>query len=107
MSNRRSEIQEDLAIIGMTCAACSARVERALAREPGVVKANVNLAAETARVVYDPSVVDLDRLIKVVEETGYGARKLVRDASSDRQRQEKTAQAHSCLYRRCLGAPWS
>ena len=38
LSNRRSEIQEDLAIIGMTCAACSARVERALAREPGVVR---------------------------------------------------------------------
>ncbi|MGB4338500.1 MAG: heavy metal translocating P-type ATPase [Bacillota bacterium] len=108
MSNRRSEIQEDLAIIGMTCAACSARVERALAREPGVVKANVNLAAETARVVYDPSVVDLDRLIKVVEETGYGARKLVRDASSDRQRQEeKTAQARRDWFLFYIGAALS
>jgi Cu+-exporting ATPase len=108
LSNRRSEIQEDLAIIGMTCAACSARVERALAREPGVVKANVNLAAETARVVYDPSVVDLDRLIKVVEETGYGARKLVRDASSDRQRQEeKTAQARRDWFLFYIGAALS
>jgi Cu+-exporting ATPase len=83
-------------------------VERALAREPGVVKANVNLAAETARVVYDPSVVDLDRLIKVVEETGYGARKLVRDASSDRQRQEeKTAQARRDWFLFYIGAALS
>ena len=40
----------DLAIEGMTCAACVARVEKALQNVPGVAKAEVNLATKTARV---------------------------------------------------------
>ena len=38
---------------GMTCASCVRRVEKALAAVPGVSAASVNLASETARVVYD------------------------------------------------------
>ena len=40
-----------LAVEGMTCASCVARVEKALLRVPGVVSAEVNLATETATVV--------------------------------------------------------
>ncbi|MEY8878332.1 MAG: heavy metal-associated domain-containing protein, partial [Leptothrix sp. (in: b-proteobacteria)] len=43
----------DLPITGMTCASCAGRVERALARVPGVQAASVNLATEHARVTLD------------------------------------------------------
>ena len=43
---------------GMTCANCSARVERALRRLPGVLEANVNLATEEASLRYLPDRLD-------------------------------------------------
>ena len=56
---------------GMTCANCSARVERTLSRTEGVGQANVNLATERASVVFDPSVVDLEGVLKRVRDVGY------------------------------------
>ncbi len=46
---------ETLAIVGMTCASCVSRVERALKKRPGVVDAEVNLATERATVTYAPA----------------------------------------------------
>lgn len=62
-----------LKIEGMTCASCSARVEKVLAQTPGVTKAGVNLATEKATVEYDPSTMDVDGLIHRVQDIGYGA----------------------------------
>ncbi|MEK7946876.1 heavy metal translocating P-type ATPase [Pigmentiphaga sp. YJ18] len=63
----------DLSIGGMTCASCVSRVEKALARVPGVAGAEVNLATETARVSL-VSKVDPAVLIGAVEKAGYEAR---------------------------------
>ncbi len=63
-----------LEITGMTCASCSARIERGLAKMPGVLSANVNLAAEKATVEYDPSTVDESKMVKTIEDLGYGVR---------------------------------
>ena len=60
-------------VTGMTCAACQARVQRALAAEPGVIDAAVNLVTRSAAVRYDPSTVSPDRLIAAVRATGYDA----------------------------------
>lgn len=60
-------------VSGMTCAACSARVQRALEKQPGVADANVNLMMKTATVHFDPSVVSAERLVRTIEATGYGA----------------------------------
>src|SRR2546430_10431398 len=57
----------------MTCAACQARVQRALSAEPGVVDAAVNLVTKSAAVRYDPSSVSPQRLIDAVRATGYDA----------------------------------
>jgi Cu+-exporting ATPase len=81
--------QVDFAITGMTCAACVARVERALASEAGVASASVNLAAETARVKYDAVQTSPDRLFRAIEAAGYGAREAVRDADEDARRTEE------------------
>jgi copper chaperone CopZ len=48
-------------------------VERALARTAGVLHVYVNAATEMAYIVYDPAQSDPDRLIKVIEDTGFRA----------------------------------
>jgi Cu+-exporting ATPase len=60
-----------LDIAGMTCAACVNRVEKVLTKVEGVHAATVNLAAETATVHYDPTVVDLAALCGAVTKAGY------------------------------------
>jgi Cu+-exporting ATPase len=57
----------------MTCAACSARVQRALERTAGVSAANVNLMTNQATVDFDPATIDPERLVEVIRDTGYGA----------------------------------
>src|SRR3712207_7607605 len=60
-------------VSGMTCAACQARVQRRLQKEPGVIDASVNLMMKSAAVEYDPSAVSPARLVEAIRETGYGA----------------------------------
>ena len=60
-------------VTGMTCAACSARIQRTLERAPGVASANVNLMTNSATVEFDPAVATLDGLVETIRETGYGA----------------------------------
>ena len=61
----------DLAITGMTCAACVSRVEKVLSRVPGVATTSVNLATERAHVTgLHP---DLASLVKAVEKAGFHA----------------------------------
>jgi Cu+-exporting ATPase len=62
-----------IAVQGMTCAACSARVQRALERAPGVSLANVNLMTGAATVSYDPAATTTERLVETIRGTGYGA----------------------------------
>ena len=60
-------------VSGMTCAACSARVQRALERVPGVSAANVNLMTESATVEFDAEMVAPEQLVEAIRATGYGA----------------------------------
>ena len=69
-----------LPIGGMTCASCVARVEKALARVPGVRAASVNLATESASVQGDATV-DAATLIGAVERAGYSVAREVQDLS--------------------------
>lgn len=61
-----------LQISGMTCAACSARIEKALNKLPGVT-ASVNLATEVAHASFNPGVASVEDLIAAVTRTGFGA----------------------------------
>lgn len=63
---------ETFAITGMTCANCSARVEKELKATEGVLEANVNLATEKATVQFDGNLT-AENLIQRVEAIGYGA----------------------------------
>ena len=62
----------DLAISGMTCASCAARIEKRLNKLEGVA-ASVNFASEQAAVTFDPGQVGVEELIGAVEAAGYGA----------------------------------
>ncbi|HET6475649.1 MAG TPA: heavy metal translocating P-type ATPase [Thermoleophilia bacterium] len=63
--------QETLPIIGMTCASCVSRVEKALRTPPGVLKADVNLATEKATVSYIPGQATYRDLVEAIRGAGY------------------------------------
>ena len=65
--------KKELVITGMTCAACSTRIEKGLNKMEGVLQANVNLALEKASVEFNPSAISTKDLIQKVESLGYGA----------------------------------
>ena len=64
----------DIGIGGMTCASCVARVEKALKKVPGVQTVTVNLATESARIVYAPGEQMPARLRRAVRDAGYEPR---------------------------------
>ena len=76
----------NLRIIGMTCAACSARIEKKLNKIDGIGKASVNLATEKAFIEFDPSMVKVSEIIKAVQSIGYDAEK-VEDEVKDREKE--------------------
>ena len=65
--------KEQFNVTGMTCAACSARVEKAVGRLPGVDKIAVNLLKNSMVVEYDETALDTQKIIGAVTEAGYGA----------------------------------
>jgi Cu+-exporting ATPase len=80
---------ETFAITGMTCANCSARVEKELKATEGVLEANVNLATEKATVQFDGNLT-AENLIQRVEAIGYGAI-LFDEAHKQKIQEEKVA----------------
>ncbi len=94
-----------LLITGMTCSACSQRVEKSLNKAKGVIAAQVNLAVEKAYVQYDSTEISEQDLINVIESAGYKAKVDNKDlktvtlklsgmtCSSCSQRVEKTLQS--------------
>jgi len=64
----------DLGVGGMTCASCVSRVEKALKKVPGVQDATVNLATESARIIFAPSAQAEALLRRAVRDAGYEPR---------------------------------
>ncbi|WP_299736939.1 heavy metal translocating P-type ATPase [uncultured Rossellomorea sp.] len=72
-------------ITGMTCAACSARIEKVLNKQDGIQHATVNLALEKATIEYAPGTITTDQIIKKVDSIGYGA-----TVKNDENQEEQT-----------------
>lgn len=66
-------MQEKYNVTGMTCAACSSRVQKSVSALPGVQDCNVNLLKNSMVVIYDDSAVNSGQIIGAVEKAGYGA----------------------------------
>lgn len=77
-------------ITGMTCAACSARVEKVLSRQPGVSAASVNLALERASIDFAEGSTP-DSLAAAIARAGYGAQLRVSDLARQREADEQLA----------------
>ncbi|MFN7020826.1 MAG: heavy metal translocating P-type ATPase [Phycisphaerales bacterium] len=73
----------ELALTGLSCAACAANVERRLARVPGVRGINVNMATRVGTVILDPAIVSPEALVATVQSIGYGAT-VLRDRRASR-----------------------
>ncbi|MEW1955844.1 heavy metal translocating P-type ATPase [Terrabacter sp. NPDC080008] len=71
-TGERAPDEVRLAITGMTCASCSARIERKLSKVAGVESASVNLATEKALVAFTAPVT-VEQIVAEVKKTGYGA----------------------------------
>ncbi len=61
-----------LPITGMTCANCAANIERVVKKLDGVAEANVNFAAESAAVSYDPKQLRLQNVVDKIQQSGFG-----------------------------------
>jgi len=90
----------ELAIGGMTCASCAARIEKKLNKLDGVI-ASVNYATEKAKVTYGGSVVTAD-LVGVVEATGYTAALPAAREADGADEQPAEADAAALLRQRLL-----
>ncbi|MEI3600204.1 MULTISPECIES: heavy metal translocating P-type ATPase [unclassified Oceanobacillus] len=64
----------DLDVFGMTCAACSTRIEKVLNKQDGVKHATVNLTTESATIEYNPGLVDVKSLVDKIKNVGYDAK---------------------------------
>lgn len=85
-------MEQRFSVTGMTCAACSAGIQKTVGRMDGVRKAEVSLMGECMTVDYDETVVDEGKIISAVEGLGYGAS--VADGSAERA-PEKERKANS------------
>jgi len=81
-----------LNVTGMSCAACSAHVEKALQKTPGVENAVVSLMTNSATVMIDENAVSPSQLIAAVEDAGYGA-SVVTEGGSRGSKGDKRAEA--------------
>ena len=65
--------KESFVITGMTCSACSARVEKSVAKLQGIQQVNVNLLTNSMTVCYQDHILTSEQIIRAVENAGYGA----------------------------------
>lgn len=66
-----AEKKLELAITGMTCAGCAARLEKSLAHLDGVESVGVSIATEKAIIIYDPSAVSLPAIVGIIRDCGF------------------------------------
>ena len=60
-----------LSVKGMSCASCSARIEKKVGELEGVISAHVNFAAEVASIEFDPQKISADQFPMVIENLGF------------------------------------
>ncbi len=89
LAGAKQDAQASIPIAGMTCAACSARIEKVLSKLPGILSASVNLASETASIRFDPGQIRLSDIRKAIEKLGYQPLEARRVSQADEVRERK------------------
>lgn len=77
----------EIPVIGMTCGSCVSRVERALNKQPGMVKASVNLTTQKAFVEFLSDTLSVPRIHQAIRDAGYEPQEP--DANSETEEQDR------------------
>ena len=98
--------KELLDITGMSCSACSSRIEKVVGRMQGVEQISVNLLTNNAHISFDESVVDEAAIIARIEKLGFGAAFHTQSASAvpTAQTQDTAAQELAEMQERLIGS---
>ena len=89
--------KEQFHITGMTCSACSSRVEGCVVKLPGVKEVSVNLLKNSMVVSYDESEMNTARIVEAVENTGYGA--IPKEASQNKKQAKQEISTVQAEYK--------
>lgn len=81
-------MEKNFQVTGMTCSACSAAVDRAVRKLPGVEEVTVNLLTHKMKVGYEETLVAPDEIIEAVTEAGYGASLQGEEMSTTKQNED-------------------
>lgn len=93
-----------LDITGMSCSACSSRIEKVVNKMQGVEQMNVNLLKNNAHVTFDESVVDEKAIIARIEKLGFGARVHAANVAAPVPQQDTAAQEMEEMRQRLIGS---
>lgn len=93
-----------LDITGMSCSACSSRIEKVVNRMQGVEQMSVNLLKNNAHVTFDESVVDEKTIIARIEKLGFGARLHAANVAAPVPQQDTAAQEMAEMRQRLIGS---
>ncbi len=93
-----------LDITGMSCSACSSRIEKVVNRMQGVEQMSVNLLKNNAHVTFDESVVDEKTIIARIEKLGFGARVHAANVAAPVPQQDTAGQEMEEMRQRLIGS---
>ncbi len=93
-----------LDITGMSCSACSSRIEKVVNRMQGVEQMSVNLLKNNAHVTFDESVVDEKTIIARIEKLGFGARVHSTNVAAPVPQQDMAGQEMEEMRQRLIGS---
>lgn len=93
-----------LDITGMSCSACSSRIEKVVNRMQGVEQMSVNLLKNNAHVTFDESVVDEKAIIARIEKLGFGAKVHAANVAAPLPQQDTAAQEMEEMRQRLIGS---
>lgn len=95
----------EIPVSGMTCGSCVSRVERALTKQPGMIKASVNLTTEKAFVEFLADTLSLPRIHQVIRDTGYEPRETDTGTQADEQDKEGNDLRRKVIFAAALTIP--
>lgn len=79
----------ELDVFGMTCSACSSRIEKVLNKQEGVKSATVNLATESASIEYNPGLLDEKAIVERIQKLGYDAKHKTESKEKNSYKEER------------------
>lgn len=90
-------------IQGMTCAACSSRIEKVVGKLSGVESISVNIATDKAKIVYDSQMIDFSQIKNAIEKIGYTVLDMTENISIDEDKVRKEQEIKT-LWRKFIVA---